>query len=655
MPLLACLGEPFPDESARRAHFLAELRRYLADPAFRSRVDFPLGADSHVVALSDPPYFTACPNPFVADFLRVHGRPADPSRSGSRPAFTGDLRSATRHPVSGFHPYHTKVPPEALRRLIEHYTDPGEVVLDGFCGSGMTGVAAREAGRHAVLADLSPVAAFVAAVNCRSHDRAAAGAGLREILAASESVWDRLYRTRESGRELPVHYFVRSDVFGCPGCGVRFPFFPHGVEHTGRKVRTRAAFPCPGCGKDLTVRRVRRVVEGGVKQAVLAWVNAGPVAGRVNRPPNDTDRELAARVEREPVAWHPTDPVRPDGYSARLAQLGAKAITDVSRFLSPRNLRIFADLWARVGAIPDAGVRNLCRATLTGVFTVISERQGYFGGGGGMSGNFYVPIVRMEKNPYETLRRKLVKLDAAERAKEGLTGEAIVSTQSCTALSGVPDASVDYVCTDPPFGANIIYSELNLVLEAWLGVRTNPAAEAVIDVTRGREADGYAALLRSAFAECYRVLKPGRWLTVEFHNTSPEVWNRLQAVLGETGFVVASAGVLDKGSTTILGDIRDGSAKHDLLISAYKPDGVGGGFRLTAGSPEAAWAFVAEHLRRLPEASEERRRHRLFDRMVAFHVQRRLAVPLSAVEFYAGLRRRFAERGEAYFLPGPAR
>src|SRR5205807_2303603 len=126
------------------------------------------------------------------------------------------------------------------------------------------------------------------------------------------------------------------------GCGVRFPFFPHGVEHTGRKVRTRDAFPCPGCGKGLSVRRVQRVVEAGVKQAALAWVNAGPAAGRINRPPTDADLGLAGRVEREPVAWHPTDPVRPDGYSARLAQLGAKAITDVSRFLSPRNLRIFA-------------------------------------------------------------------------------------------------------------------------------------------------------------------------------------------------------------------------------------------------------------------------------------------------------------------------
>ena len=31
-------------------------------------------------------------------------------------------------------------------RLILHYTKPGDIVLDGFCGTGMTGVAAQMCG-----------------------------------------------------------------------------------------------------------------------------------------------------------------------------------------------------------------------------------------------------------------------------------------------------------------------------------------------------------------------------------------------------------------------------------------------------------------------------------------------------------------------------
>ncbi len=313
----------------------------------------------------------------------------------------------------------------------------------------------------------------------------------------------------------------------------------------------------------------------------------------------------------------------------------------------------------------DAGLRNLCRATLTSIFTVVSERQGYFGGGGGMSGNLYLPIVRMEKNVHAALRRKLRKLEEAERAKEGRRGEVLVTVQSATSLAGVPDESVDYVYTDPPFGANIIYSEMNLLLEAWLRVRTNPGPEAVIDPSRGRDVEHYAGLMRGCFGEYYRVLKPGRWLTVEFHNTSAAVWNRLQEVLGECGFVVAQVSVFDKGSTTILADIRPASAKHDLLISAYRPGAaLERRFRLQAGSAEAAWEFVREHLARLPLPTvgrdgrlvpvAERTSHLLFDRMLAFHVRRGVAVPLSAAAFRAGLRQHFTEHDGMYLLPKQA-
>jgi 16S rRNA G966 N2-methylase RsmD len=60
------------------------------------------------------------------------------------------------------HTYHTKVPPQAIAYLIEHYAEPGELVLDPFCGSGMTGVAALRTGRIPILIDLSPAATFIA-------------------------------------------------------------------------------------------------------------------------------------------------------------------------------------------------------------------------------------------------------------------------------------------------------------------------------------------------------------------------------------------------------------------------------------------------------------------------------------------------------------
>jgi DNA modification methylase len=708
---MTCLGLTFASDEARRAYFLAKLRSGLEElharlggvpctsiedtlarlrsiqqwplgneqqmretatrmqrgepghdllQCWKDDAGFPHGSIEDILRLSDPPYATACPNPFLADFVRLHQQHSiQPSAPCQQQPYHGELHMAQRHPVYAFHPYHTKVPPEIIRRLIEHYTRPGDIVLDSFCGSGMTGVAARECGRHAIVSDLAPIASFISSVNVSAHDWQEAAEQLHAIIAASEQCFGHLYTTREQDRTLPVNYYVWSDIFTCPACACEFPFFPHGVIHHGTKVETRKCFACPCCAAMLNVRTIRRVLTSTGKQRALVWVNAGRGKQRIRREPVASDLALAREAEAlAPESWFPRNAVDPGGYSARLAQLGDKAIHDVSHFLTRRNLLVFADLWQRAQALPNAALRKLCLATLTSIFTVVSERQGYFGGGGGMSGNLYMPIVRMEKNIYATLRRKLRRLERAERAKQHGIGQTMVSAQSATSLALIPDASIDYVYTDPPFGANIIYSEVNHMLEAWLRVTTNNTAEAVIDTTRERDGAAYAALLRRCFGEYFRVLKPGRWLTVEFHNTQAHVWNLIQEAIGASGFVVAQVSLLDKGSTTILADIRPSATRGDLLISAYKPQhAVPDSFRPGVGSSEDVWAFVHAYLQQLPipaehnEHAARRSAHMIYNRMVAFHVQQGVCVPISAIAFYRELARRFPQCDGLYFLP----
>jgi len=141
-----CLGMMFPDHNACRDYFLSILRAKLKDPEFRKIEGFPIGADEDILALSDPPYYTACPNPFIADFIRHYGKPYDPSQPYNREPFAADVSEGKTDPIYKAHSYHTKVPHLAIAPSILHYTEPGDVVLDGFCGSGMTGVAAQWCG-----------------------------------------------------------------------------------------------------------------------------------------------------------------------------------------------------------------------------------------------------------------------------------------------------------------------------------------------------------------------------------------------------------------------------------------------------------------------------------------------------------------------------
>jgi hypothetical protein len=138
-----CLGQKFPSEEARREHFLKLLARKLNDPEFRKIEGFPIGKDEDILALSDPPYYTACPNPWLGEFIKGYGTPYDPKQPYHREPFAADVSEGKNHPIYNAHSYHTKVPHRAIMRYLLHYTQPGDVVFDGFCGTGMTGLAAQ--------------------------------------------------------------------------------------------------------------------------------------------------------------------------------------------------------------------------------------------------------------------------------------------------------------------------------------------------------------------------------------------------------------------------------------------------------------------------------------------------------------------------------
>jgi len=237
---------------------------------------------------------------------------------------------------------------------------------------------------------------------------------------------------------------------------------------------------------------------------------------------------------------------------------------------------------------------------------------------------------------------------------------------------------VDYIFIDPPFGGNLMYSEINFLWEAWLRVLTNNQPEAVVNKVQRKGLPEYQALMEACFREFYRLLKPGRWMTVEFHNSQNRVWNAIQEAILRTEFMVADVRTLDKKQGTFKQITSTAAVKQDLIISAYKPrTGFERRFLTQAGSEEGAWAFIRRHLEQLPvvvergggilptqaqagkmsaspavlEAVAERQAYLLYDRMVAFHIQRGFSVPLGAAEFYAGLKQRFPERDGTYSCP----
>jgi hypothetical protein len=193
-----------------------------------------------------------------------------------------------------------------------------------------------------------------------------------------------------------------------------------------------------------------------------------------------------------------------------------------------------------------------------------------------------------------------------------------------------------------------------------LKVFTNQKTEAIINAVQGKGLLEYQSLMTQCFSECYRILKPGRWMTVEFHNSQNSVWNAIQESLQRSGFIIADVRTLDKQQGSFKQVTTTSAVKQDLVISAYKPkESFKREFISHAGSEETAWSFVRQHLEKLPvvvvkngkiELIAERQAFLLYDRMVAYHIMNGIAVPLDATDFYKGLDERFLKRDGMYFL-----
>jgi hypothetical protein len=321
-------------------------------------------------------------------------------------------------------------------------------------------------------------------------------------------------------------------------------------------------------------------------------------------------------------------------------------------------------LWNKFKAIGDARLRNLVRFFVEQVLWTASMQNRYRPAGFSqvgqyMTGVYYVASQHAEGSPWYNLDGKLKRLVNTFSLQFAQINHALISTGTAANIR-LPESVVDYIFTDPPFGENIYYADLNFLVESWHRVWTDAQPEAIVDKAKNKGLPDYQRLMQQCFEEYCRVLKPGRWMTVVFHNSRNSVWNAIQEAMLVAGFVVADVRTLDTQQGSYR-QVTSTAVKQDLIISAYKPSSdLERGFGLRAGTTDGVWEFVRSHLRQLPvfvskdnraEAQAERMNYMLFDRMVAFHVQRGVSVPMSVAEFYAGLAQRFPIRDEMYFLP----
>jgi DNA modification methylase len=476
-------------------------------------------------------------------------------------------------PVYNAHAYLTKVPYSAIVPFVEALTQPGDTVLDVFAGSGMTGVAAAITGRNAELRDISVLGQHIGQNYVRLLQTDIRWAGASVIAGAVERL-GLVYATRCADCEQvgTLSKTVWSFQYQCNACEEPITYYDAFKESGWRKKSMK----CPACGEPFRTRSGTRIGE----VPVLDYVRC-QCSGTIREQPHSSPLVPASL---EGVSC-PTVEIGTHRQMFQASALQKHGLLSTSDFFSTRNLAVLSALHAEIAKVEDAELRSKLTFAFTAILTRASKRYQWHPKRplNASNQNYYIAPVFYEWNVYELFERKVdaaIRSDQFIREQMKARGVEQVSNVNYVAASAealnLPDAGIDYVFTDPPFGSQIFYSDMNLFQEVWLGKFTDDEREAVVDRSGNgstvRSVERYERLITDALKECRRVLKDDGWLSLVFSNSSGEMWLLVQRAIDAAGFVLEHVTMLDKGQRSVKGLASgfEGIVTSDLILTMRK-------------------------------------------------------------------------------------
>ncbi|MGV9331312.1 DNA methyltransferase [Nocardia sp. NPDC003726] len=494
--------------------------------------------------------------------------------------YSAPLPADRTGPLYNAFSYPTKISAESVALFIACHTEPGDHVLDVFGGSGTTGIAAllcerptdrmlalaaerglkpRWGARKATIYELSEIGTLLARVMTAAPDpKTFTEAALRVVVAATK-LEPTLYAVAgPNGQAGTVRQVIWSDVVQCPGCDAETTYADTRVRY--EPLRFDDGFTCV-CGyvgsPDDWPRVLEDVLDPWTGELVrrrrrVPWKVYGTSStGNWSRSATENDRA----AEADALARELPDcaPIVPLNWGDLHRSGYHQGMTHLHHLYTARNFRGLATMWQLIEDEPEElreALRllvlsyNAVHSTLM-TRVVLKKNSKDFVVTGAQSGVMYVSGLPVEKNVFTGVQRKIKTFAAAFELLHGLSGDAMIVTGSSTDLH-LANESIDYVFTDPPFGAYIPYSEINQLNELWLGRTTKSKDEAIISPAQGKGVGEYQALLTSVFSEVARVMKPAADATLVFHSSKASVWQALTTSLADAGLTVTAASILDK-------------------------------------------------------------------------------------------------------------
>jgi len=412
------------------------------------------------------------------------------------------------------HKWWARKPHNVVSEYIQHYSKKDDIVLDPFCGSGVTALESLKIGRKAIAIDLNPIAIFITRMTAMPINT-------EEIKKQFEEIQKVIQK------EILSFYITK-----CIKCKEKAHIICT-IWKRGKKDPIEIRYECNKCKK------------------------------KIHKKADTEDLNNIKKISNLKINyWYPTIKLQYDDGTEFKEGTHIDELSDIPSLFTHRNLLSLSILFNEISSIKNKNLRDIFKLAFTSMAHLASkmalDRPSRPYSSFWPVHRYWVPEQSMESNVWFLFESAVLGKQGIGAGKEDSNEQipffkdaksvdelktkanALILNQTALDLSNLPNDSVDYVFTDPPYGGSVQYFELSTLWISWLNKNDEMPldynGEITINENQKKDFDFYHNMLRSSFKEIFRVLKPEKYLTVTFHNKDIKIYNSILKAVVRVGF-----------------------------------------------------------------------------------------------------------------------